>query len=121
MPSPRTRIPGSLTSVVFAISMDLLATCCASTDLDLSKATVGIHGADSRGALFGVGQFLRSLHWTRYSASISAGLDIATSPTQPIRGHQLGYRNTANSYDGWDEKQFEQYIRELALFGANSI
>src|SRR5207249_6878415 len=33
----------------------------------------------------------------------------------------LGYRNTANSYDGWDEKQFEQYIRELALFGANSI
>src|ERR1044071_2245525 len=82
---------------------------------------VWIRGADSRGALFGVGQFLRSLEWGRHSARISAELDVATAPAQAIRGHQLGYRETANSYDGWDEKQFEQYIRELALFGANSI
>jgi len=85
------------------------------------SATVWISGADSRGALFGVGQFLRSLDWAKGSASVPAGLDIATAPAQPIRGHQLGYRHTANSYDGWDDKQFEQYIRELALFGANSI
>ncbi len=82
---------------------------------------VWIHGADSRGALFGVGQFLRSLNWAKGSASLPPNLDIATAPVQPIRGHQLGYRATANSYDGWDDKQFEQYIRELALFGANSI
>ncbi len=82
---------------------------------------VWIHGADARGALFGVGQLLRSLNWAKGSASISAGLDIATAPAQPIRGHQLGYRHTANSYDGWDDKQYEQYILELALFGANSI
>jgi len=61
------------------------------------------------------------MNWGRRSASIAADLDIATAPAQPIRGHQLGYRETANSYDGWDVKQFEQYIRELALFGANSI
>ena len=82
---------------------------------------VWIHGADSRGALFGVGQFLRLLLWTRHSASIPAATEISTAPAYPIRGHQLGYRETANSYDGWDDKQFEQYIRELALFGANSI
>ena len=86
-----------------------------------SDGVVWIHGADSRGALFGVGQLLRSLNWAKGSASVPAGLDIATAPAQPIRGHQLGYRHTANSYDGWDDKQFEQYIRELALFGANSI
>jgi len=85
------------------------------------NAVVWIHGADSRGSLFGVGQLLRSLNWATRSASIPAGLDVATAPAQPIRGHQLGYRETANSYDGWDDKQFEQYIRELALFGANSI
>ena len=85
------------------------------------SATVWISGADSRGALFGVGQLLRSLNWAKGSASIAAGLDIATAPALPIRGHQLGYRHTANSYDGWDDKQFEQYIRELALFGANSV
>ncbi len=82
---------------------------------------VWIHGADGRGALFGVGQLLRSLNWVKGSANVPSGLDIATAPAHPIRGHQLGYRHTANSYDGWDDRQFEQYIRELALFGANSI
>ncbi len=82
---------------------------------------VWINGADSRGTLFGVGQLLRSLEWSNGSVHLPSNLDIATAPSQPIRGHQLGYRAAANSYDGWDDKQYEQYIRELALFGANSI
>jgi hypothetical protein len=86
-----------------------------------TNGLVWISGADSRGTLFGVGQFLRSLEWGKSSAWFRNELDIATSPDQPIRGHQLGYRENANSYDGWDDKQFEQYIRELALFGANSV
>jgi hypothetical protein len=85
------------------------------------RGTIWVLGADSRGTLFGVGQLLRSLNWTRGSAALPSDLDIATAPALPIRGHQLGYRATANSYDGWDDKQYEQYIRELALFGANSI
>ena len=88
---------------------------------EAKRAVVWIQGADARGALFGVGQMLRSLEWTKRSAQLPAGLDVATAPALPIRGHQLGYRHTANSYDGWDDRQFEQYIRELALFGANSI
>src|SRR5947209_8224080 len=54
-------------------------------------------------------------------ARLSASLDVAAAPAFPIRGHQLGYRARANSYDGWDKKQYEQYIRELVIFGANSI
>jgi len=84
-------------------------------------AAIWIRGADSRGALFGVGELLRRIHWASGAATVPAGLDLATAPAQPIRGHQLGYRATANSYDGWNDRQFEQYIRELALFGANSI
>src|SRR5690606_12585517 len=38
-----------------------------------------------------------------------------------LRGHQLGYRPKANSYPGWDVPQWEQYIRELAIFGCNAI
>jgi hypothetical protein len=86
-----------------------------------TNGLVWISGADSRGTLFGVGQFLRSLHWGKGSARLYDEVDIATAPEQPIRGHQLGYRENANSYDGWDDKQFDQYIRELALFGANSV
>lgn len=86
-----------------------------------TQTVVWIHGADSRGALFGAGHLLRSVNWAKSSVSIPANLDVATAPVHSIRGHQLGYRAAANSYDGWDDRQYEQYIRELALFGANSI
>jgi hypothetical protein len=47
--------------------------------------------------------------------------DLSSSTDTPIRGHQLGYRATANSYDAWSPEQFDRYIRELALFGSNSV
>lgn len=93
----------------------------ASSPANARQPVVWICGADARGALFGAGQFLRSLHWGPRQARFAANTDLATAPVQRIRGHQLGYRNTANSWDGWDVRQFEQYIRELAIFGANSI
>src|SRR5262249_61926624 len=45
-----------------------------------SPAVVWIHGTDSRGVLFGVGQFLRSLEWANGAARIPIGLDLATAP-----------------------------------------
>ena len=91
--------------------------------VDQSKAQVAVRimGADPRGALFGVGNFLRVADFARGKVSINSPLDIATAPKDPIRGHQLGYRTQANSYDAWSPQQFEQYIRELTFFGANSI
>jgi hypothetical protein len=83
--------------------------------------TVWVMGADGRGALFGVGRLLRTVDWAPGEARLAASLDVAAAPAFPIRGHQLGYRARANSYDGWDKKQYEQYIRELVIFGANSI
>ncbi len=80
-----------------------------------------IVGADGRGVLFGVGRFLRLLNWGKGKALFPSDINICTSPAYPIRGHQLGYRATANSYDAWDAKQYEQYIRELAFFGTNCI
>jgi hypothetical protein len=52
---------------------------------------------------------------------VAAPLFIETSPRKAMRGHQLGWRPTANSYDRWDLKQFEQYIRELVVWGTNAI
>ncbi len=33
----------------------------------------------------------------------------------------MGYRPKNNTLDAWEPAQFEQYIRELAFFGADSI
>jgi len=82
---------------------------------------VWIQAADPRGCLFGVGALLRRLDWQEGKARLPAGLNIATAPVSPIRGHQLGYRARANSWDAWTLEQFDQHIRELALFGTNSI
>ncbi|HAM72571.1 MAG TPA: hypothetical protein DCM86_13095, partial [Verrucomicrobiales bacterium] len=81
-----------------------------------------VRGADDRGVLFGVGRLLRSLELDRGHAALPSNpLPIATSPDKPIRGHQLGYRPKCNSYDGWTVALWEQYIRDLAVFGCNSI
>ncbi len=82
---------------------------------------VWIIGGDARGALFGVGNLLRRLNSEQSRIRVDSALDLATAPAYPIRGHQLGYRAQANSYDAWDVSQFEQYIRELTFFGTNSI
>jgi hypothetical protein len=38
-----------------------------------------------------------------------------------LRGHQLGYRPKSNTYDAWSVPVFEQYIRDLAVFGSNAV
>ena len=78
-------------------------------------------GGDDRGVLFAIGQFLRTAELDGRKIIFNKKDEIATAPRYPIRGHQIGYRNTANSWDAWNPAQYETYIRELALFGANSI
>ncbi len=80
-----------------------------------------ITGNDERGVLFGVGGLLRALEMRRDSVTLPGTLDIQTAPRYKLRGHQLGYRPKTNSYDGWDVPQWESYIRDLAVFGANAI
>ncbi len=85
-----------------------------------SKAVV-IGGTDSRGVLYGVGHLLRKLEMREASIMLPKPLDVTTTPKTGLRGHQLGFRPKTNSYDAWTVSQWEQYIRELALFGTNAI
>ncbi len=80
-----------------------------------------VTGEDARGVLFGVGRLLRSLAITKGSVLLRAPLNEDSAPVYPIRGHQLGYRPKTNSYDGWSLPLWEQYIRDLAVFGTNSV
>ncbi|MBV5313157.1 MAG: hypothetical protein JZU47_07655 [Prolixibacteraceae bacterium] len=85
------------------------------------KQILWLIGADERGVLFAVGQFLRTAELTKNKIIFNQKNEIASSPSYSIRGHQIGYRNTANSWDSWNPQQFEKYFRELALFGTNCI
>lgn len=75
-----------------------------------------------RGYIFAVGHLLRNATLREGSIAIPEPPFVwHEKPEYPLRGHQLGYRAAANSYDAWTPDQYRTYIRELALFGANAI
>lgn len=82
---------------------------------------VVVAGNDPRGVLFGVGRLLRELRMARNKVTLPTGFVEASAPKVALRGHQLGYRPKTNSYDGWDLTQWEQYYRDLAVFGTNAV
>ncbi|RLD83772.1 MAG: hypothetical protein DRJ10_02865 [Bacteroidetes bacterium] len=85
------------------------------------KDILWIIGADARGVLYGIGKLLRTAEMLDHQITIATKVDISTSPEYALRGHQFGYRNTANSWDSWTVEQFDQHFREQIIFGANSF
>ncbi|MFH1965059.1 MAG: hypothetical protein ABIJ42_05900, partial [Acidobacteriota bacterium] len=85
-------------------------------------STVIIAGNSDRGVMFGAGYLLRHLRM-RYGkiVEVDGDLRVSTAPKQPVRGHELGFRPKVNSYDGFTVSMWEQYIRDLAVFGTNAI
>lgn len=92
------------------------------TGRDSQGPWIAVIGADERGLLFGTGKLLRLLDFGRWSVMLpQASLHLTSSPKYALRGHQLGYRPKTNSYDAWDVAMWDQYIRDLAIFGVNAI
>lgn len=86
-----------------------------------ASPSVYVCGVDERGVLFGAGRLLRELRMAPGSVRLAEGLNLSTAPKYPLRGHQLGYRPKTNSYDAWTADMWEQYIRDLAIFGNNAV
>jgi hypothetical protein len=82
---------------------------------------IAVTGFDSRGAMFAVGKLLRTVACAEGSILLDSNFQSTEAPDRPIRGHQIGYRNTANSWDAWTFDQYEQYFRDLVTFGTNAV
>ncbi|MFO0807966.1 MAG: hypothetical protein U0746_05045 [Gemmataceae bacterium] len=89
--------------------------------IGVAGSTVYVASDDPRGTLFGVGRLLRELRIDREKVTLPADFAEASAPKTPLRGHQIGYRPKTNSYDGWTVAMWEQYIRDLVVFGCNAI
>jgi len=89
--------------------------------LTSTATTATVTGADDRGVVFGAGYLLRQLRMARQKLELDAALNVSTAPRYEVRGQQLGYRPKTNAYDAWTVPMWEQYIRELAIFGNNTI
>lgn len=116
--------PGTASAVVFSDAAGPLPPegFHIRAGIDPSGATlVRVDAADARGVLFAVGWLVRQFRRPRGRVFLPGPVDLTTAPRYPVRGHQLGYRPKNNTYDAWSPAQYERYIRELALFGANFI
>ncbi|WP_211101402.1 hypothetical protein [Niveispirillum sp. SYP-B3756] len=85
------------------------------------RPLIAIAGHDARGVLYGIGHLLRSLAMEKGRAVLAAPLNVTATPEKTLRSHQIGYRFKNNTYDAWTLAQFEQEIRDLAVFGSNAI
>lgn len=88
---------------------------------DGNREQLIVAGNDDRGVLFGVGRLLREMRMKPQQITAPDDLNVKAAPQYPIRGHQLGYRPKTNSYDAWTVPMWDQYIRELAIFGNNAV
>jgi hypothetical protein len=84
-------------------------------------ATVRIGAMSKRGLLYGVGRLLREVDWTAGVVLVSRDLMDESRPYQMYRGHLLGYGPELSMYSAWSTQRYEQYVRELIMFGANAI
>lgn len=86
-----------------------------------ARTALVVAGQTPRGRLFGVGWLLRKLEMEPGRVVAPDGLAIDTAPVQAVRGVQIGYRFKNNSYDAWTLAMFERRVRDIAIFGGNTI
>jgi hypothetical protein len=83
--------------------------------------TVCVAGHDLRGTVFAVGRLLRAAEMGRDTFQLDPATKIGTAPKFLLRGHQFGFRPKTNAYDGWTLAMWEQYYRDMMVFGMNAV
>lgn len=88
----------------------------------VAASVICVLGCDARGLLYGAGRLLRNMYLKQGIVGILDSFrDISVTPDNVMRGHQLAYRDKQNTHPAWKIDNFERYIRDLVIFGANSI
>jgi len=82
--------------------------------LEISAKTV-------RGLIFGIGLLLRKSEIVNGRFTLIENICGEYTPDKSIRGHQMGYRTTPNSYEAWDYDQYRRYYLDLMFFGCNIV
>lgn len=74
-----------------------------------------------RGFIFGYSLFLRKTVYQGETITLITEIDDTFLPQKKIRGHQLGYRPTPNTYDAWGPEEYRRYYLDIMAFGCNTV
>jgi hypothetical protein len=91
------------------------------TEFAHTPPAASIIGSDSNGLLYGIGRFLRELSWPGNGRFSCPALAIADAPDARIRGWCLANHPQTTSYDKWELSDWDEYLREAALWGVNTL
>ncbi len=73
-----------------------------------------------RGLIFAYSHFLRKCEFKDGKITLTKDISGTYTPEKKIRGHQIGYRTTPNTYDAWDYEQYFNYYLDMMAFTTNT-
>lgn len=74
-----------------------------------------------RGFIFAYGRFLRKAECKGGTIALAENIAGEYKPYMKIRGHQLGYRTTSNTYEACTVDEYVTYVKELMYAGCNTF
>ena len=73
-----------------------------------------------RGLIFAYSHFLRKCEFKDDKIILTKDISGTYIPQRAIRGHQIGYRTTPNTYDAWNYNQYFDYYLDMMAFTTNT-
>ena len=80
-----------------------------------------VYASGIRGFIFGIGIFLRKIEKVGNYIYLTEDISGNYTPDKVIRGHQIGYRTTPNTYDAWSYEDYRRYYLDMMFFGSNTV
>lgn len=88
--------------------------------IELDGNNLTVKALTVRGLIFGYSLLLRKSEIRGGKLVLLKNISGHYKPYKAIRGHQVGYRTTPNTYDAWDCDQYFRCYLDLMAFGANT-
>lgn len=105
-------------SIVFTESKDFIND--DDFGIECNSSFVVFKAKGVRGLIFASGLFLRKITVKNNAITLIEDISGNYSPDKSIRGHQLGYRQTSNTYEAWDIEDYKRCYLDIMYFGANT-
>ena len=90
-------------------------------DIAVNDNAVTVCASGIRGFIYGFGMFLRKLVAVCGVPSLAEDITGKYRADKRIRGHQVGYRTTPNTYDAWTYDDYRRYYLDMMFFGSNTV
>ncbi len=90
-------------------------------DIAVDGDAVTVYAKGIRGFIYGFGMFLRKLVPICGVPSLAEDITGKYRADKRIRGHQVGYRTTPNTYDAWTYEDYRRYYLDMMFFGSNTV